>query len=818
MVKKSICLVLFPLVYGALAVLLVISVMKSGLWPGETGAMYPLYCGDLLYTSLAGGGGFPLYDTMWFAGSETLRFFGPLPAALLAGCQALAAGDNIAGGYLFLGLLCFAAACAWLWMGCRAARPVLGGLLGIVWFFSPYNLHVLLVQGDLARSLAYCALPLLFFMTRDYLKAQDWKKLPFFGVMFLLLALTHPGCGALAAFAWAVYLVLWRLVYHTGAGIGGVVLSAASGVLAAGLWLAPYFMGGAARGAESETMAASFQPLLDSLNVFNYWSDSRSAVYFGLALLIACVIMGVFGRRESTPEAWAAIALLVCTTTVSCAAAGILPGSALFRGVWLFSAAASLGLLALLNWGTVIKPVTVLLVLLLAADALPGWRLTADPSGARVPAEERLAEVAAATLREEAQSVTAQRLAILDEDALGPMGAYLAADWENPVAILGGVGRDQSPIGENLTRLDRALRDGGYLYVFDRCLAWGCDSVLLDTALVKDEDLAAGLLDQAADRLGYALTEEKGTYRLYHRDLGSGWGTAASYPAIGIGTTAGYTSIVYPAMEETADPNLNHYTFEDLSGYELVFLSGFTYDDRETAEELVLRLSRAGVHVVIAADGIPLDKRTHGRSFLGVICNDVSFSNGYPELDTVDGVLNTKLFPPGYSKWSTVYVEGLDDVWGSVLDNDLELPFYGTVENDHIVVVGLNLHYFYALTKDENVGKLLDRGMALPAGRLPERAVVPVEVSYASGSITLTTDYDGVGTALSFHDGFAGQGVRDENHMAVVDRGTTVIHLQYPYFKTGLACTGAGVLLLSVIPLIRRRNQRAEEREKAETE
>ena len=71
--------------------------------------------------------------------------------------------------------------------------------------------------------------------------------------------------------------------------------------------------------------------------------------------------------------------------------------------------------------------------------------------------------------------------------------------------------------------------------------------------------------------------------------------------------------------------NLNDYTYEELAGYKEVFLNGFTYDDKETAEDLVLRLSRAGVKVIMYADGIPQDKRTHSQNFLGVTCSSITF-------------------------------------------------------------------------------------------------------------------------------------------------------------------------------------------------
>lgn len=810
MLKKSICHVMFPIVYAALAILFIVLTMRNGLWPAETNAMYPLYCGDMVYRSIQEGIWYPFYDTMWFAGSETLRYFGPVPAYLLALCQALANGDNIGGAYIFLGLLVFGSCCMWLWIGARLNRPFLGGILGLVWFLTPYNIHTLVVQGDLARSLAYCALPLLIYETRDYLKEPDWKKRPFFGVCFLLLALTHPGCAAITALVWIIYLISWRLILHNGTGIGILICMAACGTMAAGLWLVPYLMGGTFHGDFHDAMAASFQPLLDSLNVRSYWTDPRGTVYFGLALFVACLLIGVFGRENSTPEARTALVLLACTTTISYITMRILPGSMYFRAVWLFSAAAALGLMALLNWNTVKKPVTIVLTLLLLADTLPAFQLILSGSGEVRTAEERMDEVVEATLRSEAQAITTQRLAILDEDATGAEGIYLASLWENPVPILGGVGRNQSELSENLAQLNLAVREGGYLYVFDRCMEMGCDTILLQTALIENENLAGGAVEQAASRLGYQLIQDNGSYRLYHCDLGAGWGIVSKYSAIGIGSTAGYTSIAYPAMQETNDPNLNHYTFEQLSSYELVFLAGFTYDDREEAEDLVLKLSEAGVHVVISADGIPLNKKTHSRDFLGVICNDIEFSNGYPELDTIDGILNTKLFPPGYSKWDTVYVEGLDDVWGYVLDNDLKLPFYGTVRNDHIVIVGLNLNYFFALTGDEAVEQLLNHGMRLPSGRLPERTAVPLKITYGRDSITLTTAFENVNTGLTFHDSFDSPDIREENNLTMVDQGTTVIRLAYPYANVGLACSAVGILLLCLLPLGARRRQKNE--------
>lgn len=819
MLRKNACRALFPLGYALLAVLFVGAVMRNGLWPAETNAMYSLYCGDLLYRSVGQGLGYPLYDIMWFAGSETLRGFGPVPACLLALCQLLTNGSNIDGAYLFLGLLFFVSACIWLYIGAQVQRPFLGGLLGILWFFLPYNLHTLLVQGDITRSIVCCALPLLFAKTHAYLKAPHWKKLPFFGICFLLLFLTHPGSAALSMLAWWIYLALWRFVFHGQRGIAGAPIAMCIfGMMGAGLWLLPYLTSGVLNGDFTEVMAASFQPILQSLNIYAYFTAPSASVYFGLALFILCVVAVLFGKGDSRTESLTAVVLLACTSTVCYAIMQIMPGISVFRGIWLFSAAAALALLALLYWSTARKALTILLTVLLLLDALPAIWLISPDDGKVIPAEDRMEEVLSATLRDEAQAVTNQRLAILDEDATGAEGIYLASLWQSPVPILGGIDRNQTKISENLTQLNRAVQNGCYTYVFDRCLEMGCDSVLLQSALIKNDDLTMGRVDQAARRLGYKLLQDNGSYRLYHCELGSSWGTVSKYPAIGIGTTAGYTSLVYPAMQETADSNLNHYTFEQLSAYELVLLSGFTYDDAEAAEDLVLRLSEAGVHVVIAADGIPLKKANHSREFLGVICNNIEFSNGYPELDTIDGILNTKLFPPEHSQWSTVYVEGLDDVWGYVLDNDLRLPFYGTVKNENIVFVALNLNYYYSLTKDESIETLLNHGIQLPPDRLPERMAVPLQIDYDRDTITLTTSYDNVNTGLSAHEAFTSSGIWFENNLTMISSGTTVITLSWPYWKSGLTFSILGILFLCALPLYARhlQNKRYAKSEKEE--
>lgn len=789
--------VLMPLVYLVLAVVLVAAVAVNGVYPSGAHAMFHLYRGDTILRSVQEGVLLPYYDTMWFNGTELLRFTPPLSGCLLALCQALALGNALHGYLLFLGLLFYAGAIQWLTIGIRMERPGLGALLGAVWFFLPYHLCMLFVEGDLAWCMGAAMLPGFFYRVERCLQRQSGGAVLGVSLNMLLLVMTHIGLAAMTALCLLVLLAVRGAGLRQTQGFGTLLLAVLAGFLLGGIWIVPYLSSGIMGLDYSEAMAATFQDLAQTLNVRRYIEMGCSTVYFGLALFILLCFTSVFGRRASLPEAWTAVILVLLTTSVSYTVVHIIPGNGYLRMFWVFPAAAALGFLAFLSWDTLRRPALLLLCCLLAADIFPSLPLITGGGMAQIPAEERLEATMTAALLDKAQSVTAQRLAILDEGNLSSEGIFLATAWGEPVPVSGGDERIYASARDRLNRISRALSEGGYLYVFDRCMEMGCDTILIQGALIPQRDWEEGTVDAAAARLGYTLTDTNGAYYLYHVQTGSSWGTVSQYPAIGIGSTAYYTSLFYPAMEETIDPNLDHYTFEQLSGYELLLLSGFTYDDRDTAEELILALSQAGVRVVIEADGIPESRTSNDRRFLGAICNDIEFSNGYPELDTIEGILNTDLFPREYAKWETVYTEGLDQVWGTLFDNDVELPFYGTVKNENIVVVGLNLSFYYALTQDPSVGRLLTHAMRMPDTRLPARRTVPLDLVYRPCGMDVTTREDYVNTTLAWHDFFQSeQALENHNYLVRVRSGTTRIQLVYPCLPAGAAASGAGLVLM----------------------
>lgn len=786
-----------PLIFLILAAAIVAVIALNGIYPSGSESLFHLYRGNAVYSALKEGRAPGYYDPMWFNGTELFRFVPPLSGWVLGACQALAGGDVFHGYLLFVALEFYVGALIWLELGSREGRSLLGALLGIGWFFLPYHARILFVEGDLAGSLAITLLPLLFYRARLFLETRERKSALLLTLEVSLLVLTHLGFGGMTALALLVWALARGAVRREPGSVWAMTGTVLSGFLLVGLWLAPCLAGGFLEQGGQEQTAAGFQKLYLTLDPRHAWAGETAVVYGGLGLFLLLCLVALLAPGRVRGEGWTALALVLCTSAAVGGVAMAIPGGRYLRLFRLLPSGAALGFLAFLSWGELRRVLAGGLCLLVLADGCPSLLFLRGERSEGLPAEERMETFMDSFLLDRAQEVTKQRLAILDEGNLGGEGRFLTTAYGSPVPISDGDRRAYAVTGDRQRRISRAFTKGNYLYTFDRCLELGCDTVLLRRGEIPEKDWQSGLPNRAAERLGYELLETGRGYSLYHLETGSSWGVTARYEAIGIGETAYQLSLSYPAMEETSDPNLNHYTLEELSRYKLVYLSGFTYDDKEQAENLVLDLSEAGIRVVIDAEGVPENRRTRDRSFLGVRSNGIEFSNGYPEIRVDGEEVATDLFPQGYGTWLTEYVEGLDRVRGVTLDQGLELPIYGTVRNDRIIFLGLGLARYYFLTGTTQVGELLSQALALEPDRLPERRIVPLTVEYADGALTLTTGFDGVNTTISYQDSFVSEErIENRNGLLSIDSGVTVVSLEYPALAPGILFTLAGGLLL----------------------
>ena len=783
-----------PILYGLLALLVVMFVCLSGQYPFGSDTMTHIYRGELFYQALCQGDLFPVYDPTWYNGWDVLQHVAPLSYYVMAIARFIVGADPLDAYLFYIGILVFVGGMAWYYIGKRKERVWLGIFMGVLWFLFPNNLQVLFFEGNLARGFCAVLLPIFIYNLSEFVQKKHWMHLLGIMIFYALLILTDLEYAIMVAIASWLFAAIYAVIHFTWKEIGYVLAAQICAFCVTGIWSVRALA--AIRGVDySEIAGKYFQNILITLNPIERITSIHQYYYFGLSVVVIALLGIFFSKKECMSGFWMGL-LVLCMTTVSMyQVISIIPGKNHMLMCQYITIAGGMILYHFLNWDTMRRGLQIILCLVLLLDTVPSLDLIYGSMNG-VAVEERFDEQNETTLIKQAKEISGQRIAFLDESVLESMGPYLLTQYKGGKPISFGSDWNNAATQNNIKQLNRAMTGGFYTYLFDRCVELGNDTVLIKLSQLNLFDEPVEELDKAAEDAGYTLAGFNEFYRLYDMDIEGVWGTKTKYPAIGIGDRAEYLSLYLPGVREVTSSNLNDYSFEELSQYEMIYLASFTYDDKKIAENMILRLSEAGVKIIIQADGIPEDQKSHTRDFLGVYCNDISFSNGYPLLDTKNGVLDCDLFPQGHESWKTVYVNGLKDVYGTVREEELDLDFYGTAKNDNIVVVGLNLVYFHSLTQDEGVGKLISDITNFTGGKLPQREIVPLNIVREHDKITIESEYDDVNTSLAYLDMFGDdETIQKENNLVYVNKGKTILKLQNTNVFAGIVVTVLGVVL-----------------------
>ena len=816
--KKHLQTVIWTVVYIILAVVLMAVIVANPAYPLGEGVLNHIYKGGNAYDALKSGVIWPLYDRFWYNGVSPFRYWAPIPAFIYAVLQFISGGNPLGAYIIWNGLIFFAGAFSFMMIGKRRDRQLLGGFLGLLWFFSPACMKVAYEDGNLQRMFCFVLLPWLIHLTEKYLTREKEDlgrhELVAVSLIFAVMIMSDPVFSLITGLTFAVYFFIYSALNHCFARAGLMLVSYIASVMISGLWLVSY---GKGRNSASdiENLPYYFQDAWKSLNPVGRIISEDHGYYFGIAFFILILFGLIASNKRSGAGFGTAGIIFLASTTMAYPLIRLFPGAGNLGMLNYLPLAACLILFSLLTWKTLKKPVVIGVLIVLALDCLPSMLLL---TGSGEEANERLEQMAEDTLIKKAQEITRQRLALLDLQDLGADGAFVVSAYDVP--LMGTYGSDyrSARTAYNITQLDKSYSGGQFSYLFDRCLELGNDSVIIWMEPVSWDEDAAGEMDMAAALSGYNLVDLNENYRLYHTDVDGQFGVLSDFSAIGIGSGAGMVSLDFPTVEERESTNINDYTYEELSKYKTIYLNGFTYEDKKAAEELLITLAENGVRVVILADGIPEDEASKAREFLGVTAHDVIFSNGYPELETASwGIINTDLFPQGYTTWRTVYVTGLDKTYARTREDGVSLDFYGSVKNDNIMVLAINLTYHYALTRDRSVTPILTELFKMEIGQMPLRQTVPIKVAYGSDRIEIDSDYDDVDTTIAMHDMFTGEGFRSVNRLVHVDKGHTVIYMEEPYVLSGVLWCVAGVIsligLVAAVTIAERNRKRRKELE-----
>lgn len=804
MKKKIVISSISVLLFAGLAVMIMWLLKLGGNYPQGSDTMCHIYKGDILYKSINKGILYPMYDENWYNGVQMMRFWAPLPVYYLALCELLTGGSPVQGYYLFCTTIFLFGALSWLGIGLRKDRPILGAVIGILWFFMPNNLYALFVEGNLPRSLSMILLPLLIHFICEYLYEQRRTMLQISMVM-MAIALCHVGYAMMIFASVALMLIVYKLAYLHGQKITKVLASMGSGILITGVWLVPSLIGGITSTDSSQVMTTFFQSMWKSINPVLRMTDGNVYFYFGCAAFAVMIFACIFATKECKPGVVSATVIFFLTTSTMYEILVKLPGSQYFWMLRFISIALCMILYSVLQWKQLRKWILVIFIILLIADTIPSLKsMYSERSDTN--AETKMQQISSNILLDEAKQITTQRVAIMDESTLGAMAPFLLSDFgENNVPGSFGAGWQSAATGPNIVLLNEAMDNGYYGYMFDRILNLGNDTVVLRKTCIPYIDEKRDELIAAASENGYELVDENTDYMLFNIDTYDHFGIQSEYSVVGIGNSSKNMCMVYPSMRESSDNNLNDYTYEDLKDCKMIYLDHFTYTDKTAAEELIKKLADNGVRIVIDAGGIPENPKLKIPEFLGVTCNTILFENGYPLLYLDDKEIDCNLFANGYSDWNTVYINGCDEELGVMWDHNVKECFLGRTYNENIYIIGLNLGYHMYLTKDENAKRIFDTFMIEEATELPTRTVVPINVITEGSTITVESEYDNVNTTLAYHDIFVGEGINNDFNLLKVNKGKTVITMKYPYLWEGILVSVIGLAATFVLAFVKKK-------------
>lgn len=797
-----------------LAVITILIIRKTGLYPRGYDTMYHIYRGESLFQALQNKEWYPLYDRYLYNGVQPLRYWAPGAVYLLAILRMFC--SSILDAYLlFIGVLIVISMGGWLRFGWYYKRIPLSVFMGVIWFFMPENLRVFFASGNMPRGLVAALLPWFMFAVVRFLeyakrrneependKLRKKQALAFaeIGIWMALLVLGHSGQGSIVLLCLLIFLLIYGISQKQGKAAGQVVLAALCGYALTGLWLYPSLKGGlVSMGNDSaQVMKNSFQSAWLSIQPL-LRLENLDALYFGLSVL-ALAIMGTFlAFKEQRAGFLTGIVIFLGTTLSAYKILMKLPFSGILWMERFVSVALVFVLISFLQWKRLKPSLTVVVCILLVADIIPSLQFIWLPKEAWVEdARQEVEDKAERLLLDEAKAVTKKRIAVLDLSAYTAFAPYYLAGEQPQVLCTFGAAWQGAHTASNVVMLNTAVSEGYYDYLFDRCLELGNDTVYVLESAMKNGRQDMELLKAAAERQGYAYVTDNGIDAIFHREIGENSGTVTVYEGIAIGSSAQSIALRYPSFQETTDSNLSHYSLEELSAYKKIYLSGFTYDDKKEAEELVRALAERGCEVYVDMGTIPAEK-SGLSSFLGCETATVMLEDYYPELQYQGENYQTGKFPAENSQWNTVYLVNPEDPDGTAEYNNQELVFSATTENENIHLLGFNLVYYGLSTGDAETGVFLDEYFGIEAGSVPQRNVVPVEISYSADGIVIQTQQDNVNTGLAYLDSFSTkQEVKEENHLLIVNKGVTEIHFTYPYFLEGILLSVAGMLVLGI--------------------
>lgn len=739
-----------------------------------------LYKSQVMYESIGKGNWFPLFDFKWYNGIQLYRYWPPLSYYLMSGLMYFTGGNLLNAYYLLAVFVFFFGGLPWVLWGNMENRRVLGTLFGILWFFMPETVRIYFCAGNLPQMTTTTIVPyMMFFLWLFVRKKKNAVGIGLY-IGMLLLTVTHLMVTALMGVSAFVYLLIdeiqnkdWKRKFHA-------LFIMVTGIMTAGIWVIPSLKGGmmnAEQGGGS-VMATLIYPLSTSLNPFNRLWGERDTFYFGLGITILSILGILFAKGKKKAGFIFLLIILTFTTPATFGFLSKLPFSQLFWMTRFTPMVYGFFFCSMMEWTRLKKKYCVLAMAILLLDLVPSFMVT--KFGVITP-EATISDVT------DMRELTSQRASIVDLSSYGSYPAF-GICGDDGVNYTFGWSWQGAVTGDNIVLLNEAIEKEKYVFLFDRCVELGNDTVLIRKMHVGKNGGTVPKMLKAAEKSGYVLAKETTEGYLFKKETPETFGVISKYKGMVIGKYANAMTTTYPSFIAGKSECIEDYTVEELSSYEILFLTGFTYNRRETAENLLQKAAESGVRVIIDTTHLQPDPKTKQEVFLGVTNQQIHFSNHYPTLSYVGQSINSVDFVAEDADFSTGYLSKVNHVLGTFKMGDKELDFLGyNDENLNIYFMGINLMYHATVTGDPAIIRMLNQVLGVSNEQLPERELVPITVEQEGNTIRIHAERENVNTTIAYQDIFESeQEIMDENNLLKVKEKDTTIEMHYPMLKAGM--------------------------------
>jgi len=781
----------FLLCWGAL---ITFYLKNTGAYPSGSDIYGHLFKSDLLYHSIKEGDLYPLYTNLWYNGMQPFRYWAPIPYYLLAALQFIAGGDAVSSYLLFVFFAIVVGGLGWLLWGLTYNRMPFCTFLAAVWFFMPDNIRVFFVEGNFPRMVIAILLPYLFYFVWRFVDHKKKKAIVPVILIMSIIVLCHVMVAAMVGITTFIFLLIYsisqRHLKESFYVICGMLLSFAL----CGFWLYAALHGGLLgmdSSANSEVMQSLSTPVTTSLNPMIRTQGIFDYFYFGLSVFIIAITGLFLGEKKSHPGFYTALVIYFGTTTAMVTFLEKIPLNQVLWMTRFTPIVYAVFLLSLLEWRKCRRYAVIIIALVIILDCIPSVDLERYHS--QMPTEIYY------TL-DSTKKMTKQRVSLLDVSVFDSYPSFMFSAEDPKTQYTFGWAWQGATTSHNIVMINTALEKGYYYYLFDRSLELGDDTVVVRKELIEKAKKTLDELVTAAQASGYELKEETNYTYIFHCNTPKTFGVATKFEGLSIGVSANMMSFEYPTFEEGKSENLSDYTFEELSKYKIIYLSGFTYDDRESVQNLLIRTANAGVKIIIDMNRIPVDPLTSRMSFFDITAQSICFTNRYPELMYKNKVYDALPFKQEYSTWNTYYLENVDHMIGYSWFQNKKLPFLATSDNPNIIFMGFNLLFHAMETNDQSILSLMSDFLKLEPTQLPERKVVPLTIEYQDNRMIINSPGGEINTTLAYQDNFRSkQKIESKNNLLIVEEPRTEINLVYPYLLQGVLLSIAGLLGIAVL-------------------